>query len=255
MDLTNDFAAALLEDLISTAGNTLAAPTADSIITVAPGPRQGDVDLTLTAPEPVLTALAGTAICLSAQLAAIGTTATATRHALAFLAPRGIARFRLPPGATITGIRVPPQARGVNIELPALDKPAPAAASGPSELRRCAISLPDPPVTLTAYELSDGRLCVSVEGPHQPAPDTALLLSTTITDTSTDWALLLRWSPVMEAVHSTLTVGRARQGLIWHVRPGVTKLADIPAAVLRRSQAAADGPSADAVATFLDGRR
>lgn len=254
MDLTNDFAAALLEDLISTAGITLPAMTIDSTITVAPGARQGDVDLTLTAPEPILTALAGTAIRLSAQLAATAT-ATATRYALAFLAPAGTARFRLPPGATITGIQVPPQARGATIELPALDKPAPAAASGPSELRRCAISLPDPPVTLTAYELSDGRLCVSVEGPHQPAPDTALLLSTSITDTSTDWALLLRWSPVMEAVHSTLTVGRARQGLIWHVRPGVTKLADIPAAVLRRSQAAADGPTADTIATFLDGRR
>ena len=130
MDLTNDFAAALLEDLIGTAGITLPAMTTDSTITVAPGARQGDVDLTLTAPEPILTALAGTAIRLSAQLAATAT-ATATRHALAFLAPAGTARFRLPPGATITGIQVPPQARGATIELPALDKPAPAAARRP----------------------------------------------------------------------------------------------------------------------------
>lgn len=73
--------------------------------------------------------------------------------------------------------------------------------------------------------------------------------------TPTEWSLLLRWSRAMEAVHSTLTAGRADPSLLWRIKPGAVKLEDVPVTVLRRSQVAADGPSAEAIADFLAGRR
>lgn len=263
MDITGHSGAVLLRHLVAGLEAELPPPAEyvakGSHLTLATGSRDGDVELRLKAPAPVVAAAADTAFLLSFQPAGSSPLSEGQPgiSILGFLDDKGIARFRNPAGGTVTGIRLPAQVRHGTVELPPLDKHAPSAATVEAqERRRQSVVLPVPRLTLTVYETPNGRLCIAGEGPEQPGEDTALLITTTVGGApSVDWALFLRWSPVMAAVHTVLTIGRAWQGLIWAVKPGPVPLADVPSDVLLRSQAAADEHSGSKIAEILVGRR
>jgi hypothetical protein len=262
MDMTGHSAAVLLRQLV--AGLEAELPTtaqyavAGNCLTLATVPGDGDPELRLKAPDPFVAAVAGTAILLSFRAAGSPLPERQSGISiLGFLDDKGIARFRSPVRGTVTGIRVPAQVRHGTIELPALDKHAPSAATAEvQEHMRQSIVLRVPRLTLTVYETPDGRLCVAGEGPEQPGDDMALLITTTIgSGPPVDWALFLRWSPVMGAVYTVLTIGRARQGLVWAIKPPPVLLAEVPSDVLLRSRAAADEHSGSKIAEVLGGRR
>jgi len=218
------------------------------------GPGDGEHGLQLKAPDPLVAAAAGSAILLSFEAAGNRPPAGQSGISLlGFLDGRGRARFRGLTSGTVTGIQVAAQIRNGTIELPSLGKHAPSAATVEAqERRRQSIVLPVPELTLTAYETPDGRLCIAGEGTEEPAADTALLITTAIGGgRPAEWALFLRWSPLMTAVHTVLAIGRAGQGLVWTVNPEPVLLSDVPPDVLRRSQAAADEHSGSRIADFL----
>jgi hypothetical protein len=257
MDMTGHSAAALLQQLVSGLQAELPPPAkhvaGECCLTLAAVPDGDGLELQLKGPAPVVAAAADTAILLSFHAA--GSSLSENQPGvsmLGFLDDKGTARFRTLASGTVTGIRVPNQVRRGVIELPSLDKHAPSAATAEVQERGQSVVLPAPRLTLTVYETPDGRLCIASEGLEQPGADIALLVTTAIGGgPKTEWALFLRWSPVMEAVYSVLTVGRARQGLVWTVQAKPVPLAAVPPDVLLRSQAAADERSATKIAEIL----
>ena len=262
MDMTGNPAAILLRQLVGGLEAELPPPAeyvaGSNCLTLGTDPGDGDLELRLKAPDPLVAAVADTAILLSFR-AADGALPEGRSglSILGFLNDKGFARFRSLANGTVTGIRVPTQVRHGTIELPSLDKHAPSAASAEAqEHRRQSIVLPVPRLTLTVYETPDGRLCLAGEGTEQPGTDLALLITTMIGGgPQAKWALFLRWSPVMGAVHAVLTIGRARQGLVWALNPKPVPLAAVPLDVLLRSQAVADEHSASKIAEILASRR
>jgi len=220
-----------------------------------------DLELRLVAPADLLAALAGTAVALSFRLA--GDTqrnGAADMALLAWLDDAGVWRFRIPGLGEISGISIPAQRRDgprVLTSLPSLAKHASAAATKDSDVRfRRSAVLASPPLTVAAYETSDEKIGISVEGLAEPDPDTALLVTSRIGDGPvTSWALYLRWSPAASAVSGSVTIGPARAGLEWELDPIPRPLADLSADILRRSQAAADNASRARIAEILDSRR
>ena len=262
VDTTGHSAVHLLRQLVGGLEAELPPPAeyvaGSNSLTLATSAGDGDIELQLKAPGPLLAAVTDTAILLTFRAA--GSALLEGRSGLlilGFLDDKGVARFRSLAGGTVTGIRVPAQVRHGAIELPSLDKHAPSAATAEAqERKRQWIVLPAPRLTLTAYETADGRLCLAGEGPEQPGADLALLITTAIGGgPQAEWALFLRWSPVMDAVHTVLTIGRARQGLVWAVKPEPVPLADVPSDVLLRSHAAADEHSGSKIAEILASRR
>ena len=260
--MTGHSAAAVLRQLVGGLEAELP-PAAEyvaggSCLTLATGAGDDDLELRLKGPDALIAAVARTAILLSIRWAGNALPeGQSGLSVLGFLDDKGIARFRSSAIGTVTGIRVPTQVRDGAIELPSLGKHAPSAATAEAqERRRQSIVLPAPRLTLTVYETPDGRLCLAGEGPEHPVADLALRITTAIGGGPQEkWALFLRWSPVMEAVHTVLTIGRARQGLVWTVRPEPVPLAGVPSDVLLRSQAAADQHSGNKIAEILASRR
>lgn len=262
MDITGNSAAVLLRQLVGGLEAQLPPPAeyvaGSSSLALATGAGDGDLELRLKAPGPLVAAVADTAILLSFRAAdSADPEGWSGLSILGFLNDKGIARFHSLVSGTVTGIRVPIQVRHGTIELPSLDKHAPSAATAEAEeRRRQSIVLLAPRLTLTVYETPEGRLCLAAEGSEQPGADLALLITTAIGGgPQAEWALFLRWSPVMGAVHTVLTIGRARQGLVWAVKPEPVPLADVPPDVLLRSRAAADEHSSSKIAEILASRR
>lgn len=262
MDMTGHSAAVLLRQLAAGLEAELPPPaeyaTGDNCLALATGPGDGDLELRFKAPGPLVEAATGTAILLSFQAAGSPLPGGQSGISLlGFLDDRGIARFRSLTSGTVTGVRLPAQIRHGTVELPSFGKHAPSAATAEAKERlRQSIVLPVPRLTLTAYETPDGRLCIAGEGPEEPAADTALLITTTIGGgPSVEWALYMRWSPVMNMVHTVLTIGRAGQGLVWAVNRVPVLLSEAPPGALRHSQAAADEHSGSMIAEFLAGHR
>jgi hypothetical protein len=219
-----------------------------------------DLELRLVAPGNFLADLAGTAVVLSFWLATDANQNPAGEMSLlGWLDDAGVARFRIPAPGLVSGISVPAQRREGSLaftRLPSLATHASAAATPESDdrLRRRAV-LASPPVTVVAYETSDEKIGIAVEGPVEPDPDTALVVSGRIGHgPRTYWALYLRWSPTARAVSGSVTIGPARTGLEWEIDPKPRRLADLPADILQRSQEAADDASRVRLAEILAGR-
>lgn len=260
--MTGHSATVLLRQLVAGLEAKLPPPAehvaGDCCLTLATDPGTGSLELRLKAPGPVVAATADTAVLLSFHAGDSPLPDDRSSiSVLGLLDDKGIARFRSMASGAVTGIRVPAQVRHGAIELPPLDKHAPSAATAETrERRRQSIALPAPRLTLSVYETPDGRLCIAGEGPEQPKADTALLITTAIGDgPQAEWALFLRWSPVMGAIHTVLTIGRARQGVDWAVRLEPVPLAGVSSDVLLGSQAAADEHSASKIAEILASRR
>ena len=258
MDMTGSSAAILLRQLVGGLEAELPPPAeyvaGSNCLSLGTDPGDGALELRLKAPDPLVAAGADTAILRSFRAAgSADPEGWSGLSVLGVLDDKGFARFRSLTNGTITGISVPTQIRRGTIELPSLDKHAPSAASAEAqEHRRQSIVLPAPRLTLTVYETPDGRLCLAGEGTEQPGTDLALLITTRIGGgPQAQWALFLRWSPVMGAVHTVLTIGRARQGLVWALNPEPVPLADVPPDLLLRSQAMADEHSASKIAEIL----
>jgi hypothetical protein len=227
-------------------------------LTTSTGGGEFDLELLLKAAEPLLAAVAHTAILLSIRSAAGALPEEGSAlWVLGHLDNRGVARFHSLVRGTVTGIRLPAQVRHGAIELPSLDKHAPSAATAEVQgLKHQSIVLPALRLMLNVYETPDGRLCLSGAGLERPGADLALLITASIgAGPQTEWALFLRWSPVIGAVHTVLTIGRARQAVSWAVEPEPVPLAHVPSDVLLRSQAAADQHSGSKIAEILASRR
>ncbi|MGO9081188.1 MAG: hypothetical protein ACLQDY_19465 [Streptosporangiaceae bacterium] len=216
-----------------------------------------DLELTLRAPSALVTAVAGTAVVLSFRLDdGEDTGGVSDVSLLGRLDDTGVARFRSPGIGAVSGMRIRArrsESPRLFISLPELGRHAPAAATAETEVRfRHRVVLASPPLTVTAYETPDKKMSISVEGLAQPEPDTALVVTSQIGDGPvTSWALYLRWSPAAGGVRASLTVGQARAGLRWELDPAPVRLADLPAGILRRSQAAADERSRERIAEIL----
>jgi hypothetical protein len=225
----------------------------DGSLALAPGPgADGEYGVHLAGPGTLVRDSAGTGVFLSFAGAGF------PLEVFSLLDDDGNARLRGPRDGAVTGLRFAPPAGGF-FDLPSLEPHVPSAATDDADQRRqrrVLISTPSP-LTLTAYETRDGYLRIAAEGDGEPAPDTALRLTTAIAGgQEDDWALHLRWSPVRAAVSTSLTIGRAGDGLDWRLDPEPVPLASLPRDVLTRSQAgAAEESSAARIAQILAGRR